>query len=263
MGVSKIIINGVSKIDVTQTTVTADALAEGITALGANGELITGTASHSWMGDNPELLSTVYMLDTTLDKTSFDEWTASTTAGTVKESEDCTAVKLNLTDYEYYLEWTWCIDLHQIDGATMAAMPDRTYGEFYQVVHQRPYGLANFETMNDAYNYCTAMFTSSAYNIYYNKSGTHTWTSTLYGVYCTNTAGGLSSTSSLTPNLTPKSPAITARCNASYFATARKAEIDSANSTIKVVGKLYRVDRDSSPIKNMYMNAVRLYSHPL
>ena len=44
MGVSKIIINGVPKIDVTQTTVTEKTLAEGITALGADGELITGTA---------------------------------------------------------------------------------------------------------------------------------------------------------------------------------------------------------------------------
>lgn len=218
---------------------------------------------HTWMGDNPKLLSTVYTADIKLSATSYGSWTASTTAGTILAAQNGTVTKLDLKNYEYILEWLWCIDLKQLEGATMKAMPDRTYGAFYQVVHQRPYGLANFETETDDYNYCTVLFASSQYNIYYNTSGSHTWSTTMYGVYATNTAGTLSSTSSLTPNLTPKSPAITARCNASYFATARKTEIDSANSTIKVVGKLYRVDRDSSPIKNMYMNAIHLYSHPL
>ena len=222
------------------------------------------TQFHTWMGDNCTLLNNnLFSQDIKLSATSFDSWTASTTAGTILAAQNGTVTKIDLENYEYYLEWTWCIDLKQTDGATMKAMPDRTYGVFYQVVHQRPYGLANFETEEDTYNYCTTLFISSQYNIYYNTSGTHTWTTTMYGVYCTNTAGTVSSTSSLTPNLTPKSPAITARCNASYFATARKTEIDSAKSTIKVVGKLYRVDRDSSPIKNMYMNAVHLYSHPL
>lgn len=219
---------------------------------------------HTWMGDNCTLLNNnLFSQDIKLSATSYDSWTASTTAGTILAAQNGTVTKIDLENYEYYLEWTWCIDLKQNEGATMKAMPDRTYGVFYQVVHQRPYGLASFETEADTYNYCTAMFTSSQYYIYYNTSGSHTWTTTMYGVYCTNTAGTLSSTSSLTPNLTPKSPAITARCNSSYFATARKTEIDSANSTIKVVGKLYRVDRDSSPIKNMYMNAIHLYSHPL
>lgn len=220
--------------------------------------------SHTWMGDNCELIDdNLYTLDTTLDTTSFPTWTASTTAGTIKAAANGTVTKLDLKDYEYYLEWIWCIDVAQLEGATMKAMPDRTYGVFYQVAHQRPYGITNFETENDAYNYCTVLFTASEYNIYYNTSGNQSWTTSMYGVYCTNTAGTLSSTSSLTPNLTPKSPAITARCNSSYFATARKAEVDAENSTIKVVGKLYRVDRDSSVIKNMYMNAVHLYSHPL
>lgn len=222
------------------------------------------TEFHTWMGDNCELIDpNVYSLDTTLDTTSFPTWTASTTAGTVKATQNGTITKIDLEHHEYILEWLWDIDIKHLDGATLKAMPDRAYGAFYQVVHQRPYGIANFEIENDAYNYCTAMFTSSQYNIYWNTSGNQTWTTTMYGVYCVNTAGTLSSTSSLTPNLTPKSPAITARCNKSYFATARKQEIDSANSTIKVVGKLYRVDRDSSPIKNMYMNAIHLYSHPL
>ena len=127
---------------------------------------------HTWMGDNPELLSTVFTQDIKLSATSFGTWTASTTAGTILASASGTVTKLDMSKYEYFLVWTWCIDIAQLSGATMKAMPDRTYGEFYQVIHQRPYGLANFETMNDAYNYCTVLLTSSQYNIYYNTTKT-------------------------------------------------------------------------------------------
>ncbi len=221
------------------------------------------TEFHTWMGDNPLFLGKVYSLDTTLDKTTFDTWSASTTAGTIQASENGTVTKIDLEHYEYFLEWLWCIDVAQLDGATLKAMPDRSYGAFYQVAHRRPYGLANFEIENVAYGYVTALYTGSQYYIYYNTSGNRTWTTTMYGVYGANTAGTLSSTSSATPNLTPKSPAITARCNASYFATGRKAEVDAENTTIKVQGNLYRVDKDTSPLKNMWKKAYHMYMNPL
>lgn len=221
------------------------------------------TEDHSWMGKHPEFISTVYTLSTTLDKTDFDDWTASTTATTILASVNGTTFVADLSKYEYFIEWVWCVDDAHVAGATMKAMPLRSYGVFYQVINRRPYGLANFETETSSYNYCTALYTSAAYNIYHNTSGTKTWTTSLYGIYCANTAGTLSSTSSTSPTVTPKSPAITTRCNSSYFATARKAEIDSANTTIRVKGNVYRVDKDTSPLKNMFMNAIHLYNVPL
>ena len=219
---------------------------------------------HDWMGRNCTLLDdSLYTATVYLKATSFPTWTASTTATAIKDSVDGKVVQVDLGNYEYILEWLWCVDDAQLAGATMKAMPDRSFGAFYQVVHRRPYGLANFETETSSYNYCTTLYTGSAYNIYYNTSGNRTWTTTMYGVYCVNTAATLSSTSSLTPNLTTKSPNITARCNASYFATDRKAEIDADNTTIKMQGNLYRVDPDTSPLKNMYMKALHLYNVPL
>lgn len=44
MGASKVVIGGDVKMDLTQDTVTADKLAEGVTAHGADGEPIIGTA---------------------------------------------------------------------------------------------------------------------------------------------------------------------------------------------------------------------------
>lgn len=43
MAIAKVVLNGTTKMDTTQVTVTAADLAQGVTALGANGELITGT----------------------------------------------------------------------------------------------------------------------------------------------------------------------------------------------------------------------------
>lgn len=45
MAIAKVVLNGTTKMDTTQVTVTAEDLAQGVTALGANGELITGTGS--------------------------------------------------------------------------------------------------------------------------------------------------------------------------------------------------------------------------
>lgn len=222
------------------------------------------TEEYSWMGKHCELIDDSLLTSTTyLKDTSYADWTASTTATVIKDSVNGKVVAIDLGNYDYMIEWLWCVDDVQTAGATMKAMPDRAYGAFYQNVNRRPYGLANFETETPSYNYCTNLYTSSAYNIYYNTSGNRSWTTTLYGVYCVNTAGTLSSTSSVTPNLTTKSPNITARCNASYFATARKPEIDINNTIIKIKGNLYRVEKNTSPIHKMFMTAVHMYNVPL
>lgn len=253
---------------------TLDGMADAVRGLtGASGNLspadmtaaINGyVPPHDWMGRNCTLVDdSLYTATVYLKNTNFPTWTASTTATVIKDSVDDKVVQVDLGNYEYILEWLWCVDDAQLAGATMKAMPDRSYGAFYQVVHRRPYGQANFASETSSYNYCTALYTSAAYNIYYNSSGNISWTTSMYGVYCVNTAATLSSTSSLTPSLTTKSPNITARCHSSYFATDRKAEIDADNTIIKMKGNLYRVDLDTSPLKNMYMAAVHLYSTPL
>ena len=60
------------------------------------------------------------------------------------------------------------------------------------------------------------------------------------------TAGTLSSTSSLTPTLTIKTPVLSARCSTSYFSTAQAAKVDQENTTVKMNGYLYRVRRGTS-----------------
>lgn len=47
MAIAKVVLNGTTKMDTTQVTVTASDLAQGVTALGANGELVTGVIQNA------------------------------------------------------------------------------------------------------------------------------------------------------------------------------------------------------------------------
>jgi hypothetical protein len=98
---------------------------------------------------------------------------------------------------------------------------------------------------------------------YYNTSGTHTMTySGSYGFYQSAVAATFSNSTSDTPNLTIKTPSISARCNSTYFAVARGSDVDKANSTVKLKGELWRM-KHSNTVEAMYASAVDLYRHPI
>ena len=75
-------------------------------------------------------------------------------------------------------------------------------------------------------------------------------------------AATFSSSTSLTPNLTIKTPTVTAKCNSSYFSTTVGARVDQENSGFAVAGMLYRHSLKGAA-KSMYDNAVDLFVHPL
>lgn len=222
---------------------------------------------HTWMGDNvTKIADKFYTLSTTFDKTGYADWTPGTSATAIIATQTLSDSKFtaDMVNYEYMLEWLWQCKAAYPDGQTYKLCMDQTYGVMYQTIHRRPYGLANFEIENFAYNYCTTLYTSSAYNIYWKSDGTHSWTTSLYGVYASGaTAATLSNTTNNSITVTPKTPVVSARCHSSYFSTARAAEVDQKNSTIKIVGNIYRLDAGTCALRNMYGNAVHLYSHPL
>lgn len=252
-------------------TVTPSKLATGITAHNALGEAITGTASlHDlssnidWMGADPEHVGQVYRDKVFLKDTDFSTWTPSTTAKTIYASKNGNLIALDLENYEYWLVWSWQADIVLNSGATKKAQITTQRGKLFNNIYRRPYGLSNIENLVDSYNYVTAVFTSSSLTVYWNTSGSQTWTTGLpYGFYPSNVASTVSSTSSLTPNLTPKAPSFSARCNSNYMAVARAPEINQEESSIIIIGDLYRVKKGSSPGGMFYRNAFALYSNPL
>lgn len=265
-------IRSISAVSLDGDTIQASKLAAGYTAHDRFGSPITGTAilhdtsnDYDWMGINPTFVGNVYKHKTLLKDSAFNSWTPSTTAKTnMIASSNGTVTALDLENYEYWLVWRWYADIQLNSGATKKAQVERQFGTLYTYVNYRPYGLANFETMTDTHGYVTNIFTGSSYTIYWNTSGTKTWTSNLtYGFYPANTASELSSATTLTPNLTPKSPSITVRCSSSYFATARAAEVDKDNSSITIRGDLYRVAHGSGSGGMFYRDALKMYNTPL
>jgi hypothetical protein len=217
-----------------------------------------------WMGDEVEFVSEFHRSKTMLSATDFATWTPSKTATDMQASSNLSTISINLADYEYMIEWLWQFTPAYPSGQTYKNTIDRQVGAIYQTAHRRPYGLANFEAENYAYNYVTALTTNIGYLIYWTSKAARSWTTgNSYGVYCSSTTATVSSTGADTVNLTPKTPKIVARCNDTYFTTTRADEIDKANSHIIIVGNLYRMRVGSCALRNMYGKTIDIYNHPL
>lgn len=192
--------------------------------------------------DTPyELVSTFYDKTFNLsDDTTFDSWTASTTASAILATANVGTFVADMLNYEYLLWWSVGGAIAHSSGATLKAVPDWEGAELIQAIFRRANSLANIEAGNAAGN-ATLTTTTAPLNVYYNTSGTKTYTfSNSYGIYPAATNPTFSNATANSPTVTVKRPTLNARCSSSYFATARKAEVDSENTEIRMVCKLYR-----------------------
>ena len=236
-----------------------------------SGITTAGTAdTWSWMGKNPEHLGQIYSGDFTLANTTFSTWTASTTSARMIASAVATTANVQMDQYDYYIRWQYDCHYAYTAGAPGTKQPIRTFAAQWQEAHCRPYGTASFTTMDDLYNYALTAVSANTYLVYHNASGNVTWTTQAsYGIVPLLTAqtfGKASGTSSLSTTLTIKSPGVYIRCTPStsaYFNTTCPQYLDANNTTIKIRGDLYRVDKDTSDLKQMYAESVYLYAHPL
>lgn len=70
---------------------------------------------------------------------------------------------------------------------------------------------------------------------------------------------GFSNSTSNTPNVTPKTPIIYARCNANYFSTTSAGALDQENSKFRMVGELYR-SKPGGVIRSLWDGLIDLYN---
>ena len=224
----------------------------------------------SWMGKNPYHIGQIYSGDFTLANTTFSSWTASTTSARMIASAVATTANVQMDLYDYYIRWQYDCNYAYVAGAPETKKLLRTFAANWQEAHRRPYGIDNFISMSDYYNYALTALSANVYQIYKNASGVMTWTTTTaYGVIPALTAAAFdktTGTSSINTTLTIKTPSIYVRCTtagAAYFNTTAPQYIDTTGTTIKIRGDLYRVDKDSSDLKAMYLEAIQLYSNPL
>lgn len=222
----------------------------------------SGTATfydYDWMGKMPEFMEIVYENETALADTTFATWTPSTTARAIIATSTAKTFSADLSKYEYILKWETTFTPVLNSGATTKAQLIWEGADQYQILCKRPNSLSNIEAENFNGNTCNTYFTVP-FMSYYNTSGTATYTHSIsYGIYPALTASTFSNSTSNTPTVTIKTPTVNARCNSTYFATARAPEIDQANSIVKRVGKLYRIEKTGA-VRGMYADFFDRYN---
>ena len=219
---------------------------------------------YGFLGLAAEKLGDIYTADYTLDETGFATWTPSTTAAAIVAAKTLTdTLAADMDAYEYYLRWKFDADVAYKSGTTMKYTTTRELEELWQVIAKRPSSLDNVASDSFNGNNCSTYFTAGL-TVYNNSSGVETYTwSASYGLYLSATAATFSNSTSDTPTVTIKTPAINARCSGTYFSTARAVDVDQPNTKLALRGELWRVSKDSSPSRDMYGYLVDIYNSPL
>ena len=232
---------------------------------GGTNEYFDMSKNYSCLGLNAyKFPDPIYTATFKLSDTNYSTAEHTTSAKSILATANVTTFVPDLANYEYMIEWLWYTNMVYNEGQVYKACVERTYGTGYQLIMRRPYGLVNFESQNWAYNYCTTDYSTSMYTIYWNTSGNKTWTTSGYAPYLSSiTAGALSSTSSNTPTVTVKRPVFSIKCHDTYFTVANSNNVDTTNSTIKIVANLYRIDKNTSNLHYQWATACNMYNNPL
>lgn len=199
----------------------------------------------SYLGTSPTAIWNATSVELDLTDTTFGAWSASTTASSIWS--DATIIKsiaIAPNDHDYVLEWKVAVDMAYIDGATLKVCPVTWCGQIYYDIFCYSSNLANLKakTLNST---STVALRTLGMLEYYNSNGALAYNVVSYGVYGVAVAPTFTSATSTTPTLNIKLPSLSARCNTTYFAVARKPEVSLENTHIKIDGTLYQFDADT------------------
>ena len=250
-------------VDVADTTATALEVKAGKLFHGADGELVQGSYVYSMIGDDAEFVQRVYDSGyIALKDTSFNGWTPSTTAKTIKSSVTAGTFVADMVNYEYAIRWRCEFNAVYADGTTKLGAPEREVAELWQTLCRRPGSLIQIETGSFAGNACIT-YVSAPLHVYYNTNGARSYTySVSYGVYPAVAAATFSSSSAAEPTVTIKTPTYNARCSSTYFTTTMAGAIDQDKSKFRIVGELYRT-KIVGTLRQAYRNMLDLYNNGL
>lgn len=219
-------------------------------------------AVYNYFGDNPVLIKTLPTETILLEDTTYPTWTPSTTATTIVPTSNAgTFTATDLANYVYIQRWVTDATVKYVDGATMKAVPLRHISEMIQAIFRRAGNMSYIESGGISYNVVQTWFTAAMLE-YDSTSGARGLYIGSYGFYPNLTAPTFSSTSSVSPTVTIKYPTWMARCNSSYFATARAPEVAQHETTLKRKLEVYRVER-SIICNALYDNFTDIYNNPL
>lgn len=221
--------------------------------------------SFNWMGEGVECINAnLYNGTVQLADTTFSTWTASTTAKSLKSTVSLSTFSADMANYAYLLRWVTVAHVVLKSTATHTAVPEGLQiNLFDQQIMRRPNSLADIQ----ANNYDGNVYVNTSglgWMQYYNTSSvkTYTWSSS-YGFYGAAPTPTFASSTAATTDVTPKTPVLYTRCNASYFATARKDDIDIDNTYWTIHGELYRMDLEKNCMRQRYTDLINIINNEL
>ena len=204
----------------------------------------------SWMGKDAQLVSSnFYSKVDTVKNTLYNGWTPSTTAKAIVASVTLNDAKFTATDVDqwaYYIFWECGCDVAYTGSPTLKALPTFARALIVQCLMKRPSSFANIQSVNCDATTNQAAFTSSFLRYYGTTTGslTYTWAAS-YGFYFGATAPGISSTTAVSPTITPKTPTLNARTSTTYMSTTSANAVDQDNSKWWIKGtKIYKARRE-------------------
>ena len=228
-----------------------------------DGSFETGSYVWDFKGDDATLLQTIYQTTATaLSATSYATWTPSTTAKVIKAAATAGTFSADFSQYDYLIRWQFQFIAAYQEGATLKAAPIKEVIELWQALTRRPNSLSNIAAANFNSNACITFQTVPLID-YYNTSGTRAYAFTgSYGFYPSATTATFSSSTSNSPTVTVKTPAINSRCSTTYFSTTSAANIDQTNSIFKLRGDIFRTKTGAAE-RRLYEGLINLYNNPI
>ena len=243
-------------VDPSPTTAAAADVASGKLFFDALGVLTQGTASGGGGGGNypwfgPGTTFVERKLNKTINlksDTTFDSWTASTSASTIKAASSSKDFSID-GDYNnaYWVILRAYVDIAYLSGVTLQNIPRRTVQYYSYLIF--PHFTSTNAWVDDTPNAVTyATQTNRAGMRYYgNTTGSPFFANSVSYGPCYLSASPAISISENTVNI--QLAAIKARCHNLYFATSRKASIDSANTNMVITADVYK-----TPVPNSYVS---------
>ena len=224
------------------SVVTAEAVdvSAGKIFVAADGTITQGTGSGG--GGGLVLVKTFPTLEIPFADTAFNGWTPSATAKAILATQTVgTFTATDIADYDYFVRQRIYAHLAYVEGTSAAkGMFQFSCGENWNAQTRRSSTATTLNAGNINQNVNESVSTTYL-NKYYNGGWVAIYSSA-YGIYPSNTAQTLSSTTAASPTVTVKTAVINAKCNTTYFSTAMAGNVDQDASTIKFVIDVYRAE---------------------